>query len=218
MGLAYSGFHLEKVSLRLGVCNVEKWSSVYCCVTTLKLSGITQQLFFCSQMYSLGRTWQDGLISAPQAQLGFCQVGQENSLPTWLIQHGWQVSAGWWLGVQPEASVYDIGLMGLPSWVSSQHDNWVLRMIVLRDRRYKLLILWGLGPEAIMASLLSYLYWSSSNGLFSFKWRGHRCDERSVTPNQPWDTFFVKHLIRWLIKSHQSWNHVELTSSCFMFS
>lgn len=93
MGLAYSGFHLEKISLRLGVCDVEKWSSVYCCVTTLKLSGITQQLFFCSQMYSLGRTWQDGLISAPQESSWIYQVGQENSLPTWLTT--WLASWCW---------------------------------------------------------------------------------------------------------------------------
>lgn len=49
MGLVCSGFHLEEISSQLGVCNVGKLSSVYCCVTNYsKISWHNPTVIFSS--------------------------------------------------------------------------------------------------------------------------------------------------------------------------
>lgn len=61
---------------------------------------------FCSQMYSVGRTWQDHLVSAAPASSWVYQVRQENSPPRDLLACMAGVSVLVLAWVQPETSVF----------------------------------------------------------------------------------------------------------------
>lgn len=84
-----SGFHLEKITLWLGECNVAVWAN-----SSEKLSGVAQQLIVSSTCLQFGWAWQEHLVSASHVPTWVYQVGQENSLPLWL-GHTWPLSWCW---------------------------------------------------------------------------------------------------------------------------
>lgn len=166
MGILCCGFHLEKIRLRLGDVTLGS-SPVSFAVwqTTPKLSGTTQQLIVLFTNREFGRARQERLVSALQVSTCVCQVEQENSLPTWPTHR-----AGTWLLVvalgfsqRPQffrhGSPFGASLGFLIVWqLGSKKD------CSERDWKGKLPILWSLGPETFMASLLSYFIGQAVTG------------------------------------------------------
>lgn len=99
-------------------------SRVYCWVCKYPRTWWQNRSYlFCSQMYDVGRTWQEFLSLLFKCQLGFIRWDRRTPFQHGSL-HGWPVSAGCWCGVQPENSVLDTDLLiGVPSFTSSKYDN-----------------------------------------------------------------------------------------------